>query len=304
MSYENTYTEQNPENIRLAQEIRHYLKTHKKPRKPLSQYHPSLYFLSSNLRRLHRKLIWLTDSQDYASYQSEERLEYRVFKHQSVLLRKLGDTDMQLQHNKVENLKCALPFINGLIIKPGETFSFCKLVGRPTEKRGFRYGMELSFGKARPGVGGGLCQITNLIHWLILHSPLTVRERHHHSFDPFPDSGRVLPFGSGAAVFYNYLDYQFTNTTPYTFQLRLWLSEKCLEGELRSDQSLPTKYTIFQKNHIFLEFRNNYYRSNEIWRKEIEKGHNGKEIDLRLLTKNIARMGYTPPWYILETETI
>jgi vancomycin resistance protein VanW len=41
---------------------------------------------------------------------------------------------------------------------------------------------------------------------MAIHSPLVVVERSNHSFDPFPDDGRGLPFGSGAEIFYNYID--------------------------------------------------------------------------------------------------
>jgi len=120
---------------------------------------------------------------------------------------------MQLQYNKIKNLEIVVKKINGTIIQPGETFSFCKIVGLPTKKKGYKKGMELSFGKAKEGIGGGICQSSNLMYWLALHSALTVNERHHHSYDPFPDDGRVLPFASGATVFYNYLDLQITNNT-------------------------------------------------------------------------------------------
>ena len=79
--------------------------------------------------------------------------------------------------------------------------------------------MQLSQGKVTVGVGGGLCPLANLIHWMGLHSPLQLTERHHHSFDPFPDEGRVLPFGSGASLFYNYVDLRFRNPTDQTLQL-------------------------------------------------------------------------------------
>ena len=179
-----------------------------KQRKLLSQRHPILYFLSVWLRRIRRYADWFFDNRKYVSKRTNEKLAFRVKKHQSVLLKKLGDSDRQLQINKVTNLKIATNQIDGILIRPGETFSFCKLVGLPTKRKGYLLGMELTFGEARAGIGGGICQISNLIHWLVIHSPLTVKERYHHSFDPFPDDGRVLPFGSGATVFYNYRDYQ------------------------------------------------------------------------------------------------
>ncbi len=261
---------------------------------PLSSRHPALYFLSVGLRRLHRRLVWHLDGRRYAREQRDELLPFRVIKHQSVLLKKLGESDMHLQRNKVVNLGIAVRPLHGLIIRPGEVFSFCLRVGPPTARRGFLPGMELSFGKARAGIGGGICQISNLIHWMVLHSPLTVTERRHHSFDPFPDEGRVLPFGSGATVFYNYIDYQFTNTTQHTFQLRFWFSEKCLEGELRCDVNLPYRYHVKEENHAFLKQDGAFYRQNEIWREKIEKGHNGRMLERELVTKNFARVLYVP----------
>ena len=73
--------------------------------------------------------------------------------------------------------------------------------------------MRLSDGARGAGVGGGICQLANLLHWMVLHSPLTVVERSEHSFDPFPDNGRVLPWGVGCSIAYNYVDLVVRNDT-------------------------------------------------------------------------------------------
>jgi len=201
---------------------------------------------------------------------------------------------MQLQYNKVDNLKIVIEKINGILIKPGETFSFCKIVGLPTKRKGYKLGMELSFGKPRAGIGGGICQSTNLLHWLALHAPLEITERHHHSIDPFPDDGRVLPWASGAAIFYNYLDFQLTNNTQWTFQINLWLTDKLLEGEIRVSEELDFAYHVFEKNHKFIQKENEYFRTNEIWRKKIAKFRGGELIEKELITKNFGRVMYQP----------
>lgn len=162
--------------------------------------------------------------------------------------------------------------------------------------------MELTFGEARAGVGGGICQISNLMLWLVIHSPLTVTERYHHSFDPFPDDGRVLPFGSGATVFYNYRDYQFTNNTDHTFQVNLWFTDKCLEGELRMDAELDYAYHVIEKDHQFLKIDELYYRKNEIWRNKILKFKSGEILESELVTKNFARVTYKPDYYIEQSN--
>ncbi len=269
-----------------------------KPKKLLSQRHPVFYFLSVTSKRWKRKLKWHFDRKKYSVERTTDKLNFRIKKHQSVLLKKLGENNEQLQINKVTNLKIAAKNINGILIKPGETFSFCKLVGRPTKRKGYLLGMELTFGEARAGIGGGICQISNLIHWLVIHSPLTVTERYHHSFDPFPDDGRVLPFGSGATVFYNYRDYQFTNNTNHTFQINLWFTDKCLEGELRINEELDYGYHVIEKDHQFLKIDGQFFRKNEIWRNKILKFKSGEIVATELITKNFARVTYTPDTYV------
>ena len=59
--------------------------------KPISQYHPLLYFMSTRSRRMMRYWQWKTDGKDYAHSFSDVPLAFRVKKHQSVLIRKLGE---------------------------------------------------------------------------------------------------------------------------------------------------------------------------------------------------------------------
>lgn len=247
-------------------------------------------------RRLLRHLHRIINRNKYAGMISNEILPYRVYKHQSVLIRKLGDADLQLQHNKVTNIKISIKKLNGILVRPGETFSFFYLVGCPIKSKGYLDGMMLSNGCAIAGVGGGICQIANLIHWLCLHSPLTITERHHHSFDPFPDSGRVVPFGCGASLFYNYIDYQFRNDTNHTFQLLFWLDDKCLNGDLRISEELPYKFHIEERAHEFIGFDNQYYRKNELWKKKIKK-IGGQLQEEKCIQRNFSIVKYLPDIY-------
>ncbi len=198
------------------------------------------------------------------------------------------------QENKVLNHSLAIPHLTGVLIRPRETFSFWRLVGRPTEARGFREGMELHLGAARGGVGGGLCQIGNLLHWLALHSPLEVVQRANHSFDPFPDQGRVIPYGTGAALFYNYVDLWFYNPTDITFQIRLWLSETLLNGEIRADRRLPHRYRIEERNASFIRNGAAWVRRNEIWRQTLSKGERSAILREERLYANSVKVMYEP----------
>ncbi|MBO0841765.1 MAG: VanW family protein, partial [Nocardioides sp.] len=175
-------------------------------RTPLSKRHPVLLPLARFVHRQRRRLDWTLSGTTWARSRTEVDLPVRVKQHGSLLLRQLGESEMWLQHNKVTNLKLASARTDHVVIRPGETFSFNRIVGDCTARKGYVEGMRLSNGEARPGVGGGICQLANLLHWMFLHSPLTVVERSEHSFDPFPDNKRVLPWGVGCSIVYPYLD--------------------------------------------------------------------------------------------------
>ena len=266
-------------------------------RRPLSSLNPFFYFVIVKARRFLRRLKWWFGGQKPARKILDKPLKFRVYKHQSVMVRKLGEVDLTLQYNKIVNLKIAVKKINGILIAPGETFSFWRLVGCPTKRKGYLAGMLFSNGQAISGTGGGLCQIANLIRWITLHSPLQITEHHHHTFDPFPDEGRIVPFGSGATIFYNYGDLQLTNPTPYTFQLLFWFDEKCINGDLRVDFELPYKYHIYEKNHRFVKDGDSFYRQNELWQEKYLKDGSGKTIETVLIRKNNALVKYVPKEY-------
>lgn len=271
---------------------------------PITRKAPKLlYSLAIARHRLKRHMGWFMHRKQFASEKATQDLPFRVHAHHSILLRKLGDADMRLQHNKVTNLRLAAACMDRILIKPGETFSLWKLVGKPTSKRGFLPGMMLSKGEVIEGIGGGLCQTANLIYWMALHSPLTIVERYRHSFDPFPDSGRVLPFGSGATIFYNYIDLQLRNDTQNTFEIRLWLDENSLRGELRSEKITDTTYHIFERNHHFYREMNTglNYRGNQIWREVLER-RTGKILGEEMVCANFCEMKYPIPENVQPLE--
>ena len=214
------------------------------------------------------------------------------FTHQTPLLRQLKDVDMHLQHNKIINLGIAISKINNVVINPGETFSYWRLIGKPTRRKGYVDGMLLDKGQVKTGVGGGLCQLSNLIYWMTLHTPLTVVERHRHSFDVFPDAARTQPFGSGATCFYNYVDLMIKNETNQPFKLVLKLSESHLIGRWLSTVSPQFRYEIYEKSHQIQSHLWGYTRHNLIYRKVFNLDET--QHDEHLVAENHAIMMYAP----------
>jgi vancomycin resistance protein VanW len=242
---------------------------------------------------LKRRLGWYWGGKTYADTKAAKPLEHVVAEHQSFLLRPLKDVEMYLQHNKTTNLQLAIKHLNGLLIKPGQTFSFWKLVGRPTAQKGYLEGLALENGKIGKDIGGGLCQLGNLLYWMALHTPLEVTERWRHSYDVFPDINRKLPFGSGATLSYNYIDLQLQNPTQNTYQLNLWIEGEYLHGEIRCNAAAEYTYEVFETDHSFKQqWWGGYTRHNKIWKRKINIANGAEE--LQLVTENHAIMMYNP----------
>ncbi len=226
---------------------------HTLTRRRLTERHPWLYPFAVRAHQARRHAAWLTSGTSWATRApGTPELPVRVKKHGSLLLRELSPDEMALQHNKVVNLRLASARTDGVVIRPGETFSFNKVVGNCTRRKGYVVGMRLSNGDATAGVGGGICQLANLLHWMFLHSPLTVVERSEHSFDPFPDKNRVLPWGVGCSIVWNYVDLVVRNDTDVTFQIHTWLDEKHLRGELRADRPVEHSYKVEARDEEFV----------------------------------------------------
>lgn len=227
-----------------------------------------------------------------ATEKSNNLLPYTIYKQDSLIRRRLGNVDSALQDNKAINLNLATPKVSGVIIKPNQVFSFWKLVGTCSIKKGYKEGLMISNGSTSKGIGGGMCQFTNLIHWLVLHTPLQITEHHHHDgIDLFPDYGRQIPFGTGTSIVYNYLDYRFKNTTDITFQLITYTTEEYLCGEIRADKPLNFKYHIKVEDEFFSKENTQVYRNSKVYRHCIDT-KTGKLLSKELIKTNHAKVMY------------
>ena len=226
-----------------------------------------------------------------------------VYQHNSLIRRRLGNVNMQLQENKATNLTLAVRHIDGLLIRPGETFSVWRQIGRTTKRKGYKEGLTITHGRPSQGIGGGMCQLSNLIHWLVLHSELTIVEHHHHdALDLFPDFGRQIPFGTGTSISYNYIDYRVKNNTDNTYQLRLWVDNEYLCGELRAEEQLPHTFHIHAENEYFSREEGIIYRNGQVYRDLIDR-ITGRIIETQLIRTNHAQVMYEcPPSIVIQEK--
>ena len=126
------------------------------------------------IRQAQRKIFFYVgmrlDKNTYAQTQKKARLAHEIFETDSQMLNQNSGVDMKYQFNKVHNLKLAAKKINGLIIRPGEVFSFCYVTRKADKKEPYRDGLSLVNGEITGEYGGGLCQFSNMLYWMFLHT--------------------------------------------------------------------------------------------------------------------------------------
>jgi vancomycin resistance protein YoaR len=132
-----------------------------------------------------------------------------------------------LEMGKVQNLRIAAAAIDGIVIAPGETFSFWRAAGRATRARGYVVGRELRQGCMIPTIGGGLCQLTNALSRVAHQAGMEIVERHSHSVHP---EGFFIDGATDATVFWNYVDFRFRS--PLAVRIGATLGETMLAVRL------------------------------------------------------------------------
>lgn len=125
-----------------------------------------------------------------------------------------GTTKVGGSANRKTNVKLSAAACNGVILLPGEEFSYNNTTGSRTADKGYLPAPIYVGDKSQDDVGGGICQTSSTIYYAVLHTTLEVTERHDHKFN----TGYVTQ-GMDATVFYGSLDFRFKNNTEYPVKL-------------------------------------------------------------------------------------
>jgi len=128
---------------------------------------------------------------------------------------------------RITNITLASEAINGLVLLPGEEFSFNEVVGPRTTEFGYKTAPVLMRGELVPGIGGGVCQVSSTIYAAIRPSDLLVTEQQRHGR---PIS--YLPWGWDATVFYGLIDFKFVNNTDYPIRIEIELEGRNLTARV------------------------------------------------------------------------
>ena len=125
--------------------------------------------------------------------------------------------------NRSTNIRLCASKINGVVLMPGETFSFNSTVGKRTPEAGYKEAPAYLNGKTIMDYGGGICQVSSTLYNAVLYSNLEITERYNHGYQP-----SYVKSGLDATVSWGGPDFKFTNNRNYPIKIMTDTSNKIL----------------------------------------------------------------------------
>ncbi|HEX7082533.1 MAG TPA: VanW family protein [Gaiellaceae bacterium] len=133
-------------------------------------------------------------------------------------------TDMgESSSNRIHNVHLMADFIDGTLIRPGETFSFNDVVGPRTAERGFLEGQEIIGSLVLPAIGGGVCQTATTLFNDAFEAGLPILARVNHNLYL-----AHYPLGRDATVSWGGPDFQFRNDLKHGILIKTSYTDRTL----------------------------------------------------------------------------
>ncbi|MBW9148592.1 glycopeptide resistance accessory protein VanW [Clostridium sp. CM028] len=259
-------------------------------RKRITQIFPFLLPLRKMQRKNFFYIHMYFDKNSYAKTKEDNELLYKVFEAGSLLINDNSGFDLQYQINKVYNLKLAAKTVNNILIQPGETFSFWQLVKSADRYENYKDGLVLQDGKIVGEYGGGLCQLSNLVFWLLIHTPLTIVERHTHDIKIFSSEASDIPEATDATVSEGWLDLKVKNETNSIFQIKITFDDSYMQGCILTNKELDFTCEIFDRDISYYRKGCNVFQHVSIYQRKSDEKL--QQFYDSLLYNNICEIGY------------
>lgn len=116
--------------------------------------------------------------------------------------------------NRANNVALAASKINGIVLMPGDVFSFNGTVGKRTPQAGFKVAGVYVAGRVTSDYGGGICQVSSTLYNAVIRANLEIVERTNHQFDV-----GYVPIGTDATVSWGAPDFKFKNSRNYPIKI-------------------------------------------------------------------------------------
>lgn len=205
----------------------------------------------------------------------------------------------ELMVARTTNVKLATKKINGVIVMPGETFSYNKTLGKRTAAAGYQEADGYAGGRVVPMRGGGICQVSSTLYDAVVYANLEIVERYNHMFVT-----GYAGAGKDATVSYGTLDFRFKNNRNYPIVIKATakngISEVKIYGikeEVEYDVEISVKILGYTPFKVIYEDDDTL----EVGQEKVEQnGANGcKSITYKIVSLN----GVEQSREVLSTDT-
>ena len=122
---------------------------------------------------------------------------------------------------RVNNITKAAASINGIVLNPGDEFSYNQALGQRTKASGYQAAGAYSGGKVVSEVGGGICQVSSTLYYCTLIANLEIVHRECHYFGV-----SYLPAGLDATVSWPAPDFKFKNNGEYPIKIEAGIDKE------------------------------------------------------------------------------
>jgi len=129
---------------------------------------------------------------------------------------------------RIHNIEVGMAKFNGLLIKPGEEFSFNDILGEVDDKSGYQSELVIKSGKLVREYGGGICQVSTTLFRSAIYAGLPIIERRPHSFPV----RYYAPQGFDSTIYPGVTDLKFVNDTPSHILVQSKMNGKKLAFEI------------------------------------------------------------------------
>lgn len=122
--------------------------------------------------------------------------------------------------NHVINMELITKEVNGIVLLPGDIFSFNKNIGERTEEKGYKSGPIYVRGKIIKDTAGGICQAVSGLYNIALFSNIKILERKAH-----PKVSKYIEPGRDATIYWGLIDLIFKNTRKHPIKIVVYLDK-------------------------------------------------------------------------------
>lgn len=201
--------------------------------------------------------------------------------------------------NRTTNIRLASNKINGVVLMPGEEFSYNTVVGPRTAAAGYKTAAVYVGGRVENGIGGGICQVSSTLYNTALRANLQIIKRSNHRF-----ATGYVPLSTDATVSWGGPEFVFKNSRKHPIKIVSQVNGGRITVSIYGCKEDVEYEVVIQSQTLQTIPMKTEYRTNPALpqgtKKTVQKGHGGyKSRAYRILKLN----GEVVSKELLSTDT-